>query len=66
MIFRTVLIILTILIILTPFFGLPGGMEDLVMQLFAACVFVLILATPKKKEEKKEEASPYSDVAGIE
>tara|TARA_B100000745_G_scaffold292684_1_gene233821 strand:+ start:4967 stop:5149 length:183 start_codon:yes stop_codon:yes gene_type:complete len=51
--YRTLLIILSILIILTPFSGIPGGVEDALIQLFAAAVLLLVLLLPKP-ESKKE------------
>lgn len=51
--YRTLLIILSILIILIPFSGLPGGIEDVLVQIFAAAVLVLVLLIPKR-ETKKE------------
>jgi hypothetical protein len=51
--YRTLLIILSILIILTPFTGIPGGIEDVLMQVFAAFVLLLILLIPKPSSKKQ-------------
>lgn len=50
--YRTLLIILSILIILTPFSGLPGGFEDVLIQFFAAAVLILALLIPKRETKK--------------
>lgn len=53
--YRTLLIILTIAIILVPFSGIPGGAEDLLMQVFAAVVLALVLLLPKKAQKQEKE-----------
>lgn len=52
MIYRGLLSAGAVLIILTPFFGLPGGVEDMVVQVLALIVLILVLISPKpiKKE----------------
>lgn len=52
MIYRGLLSTGAILIILTPFFALPGGVEDMLMQALALIVLILVLVSPKppKKE----------------
>lgn len=60
--YRTLLIILSVFIILVPFSGLPGSVEDFLMQMGAAVVLILILLLPKperKKEEPEVSEEPY-------
>lgn len=57
--YRTLLIILSILIILTPFSGIPGGVEDVLVQLFAAAVLLLVILIPKPKKEIVEEPHDF-------
>ena len=51
--YRILLIVLSLVIILLPFTGLPGGLEDILMQFFGVCVLLLVLLLPKR-ESKKE------------
>jgi len=52
--YRTLLIILSVFIILIPFTGLPGGIEDILMQLGAVAVLLLVLLIPKPEPKKPE------------
>lgn len=60
--YKTLLIILAVLIILVPFSGVPGGVEDVLMQIFAAVVLVLVLLLPKQNraESVEKEEHDYS------
>lgn len=54
--FRILLAVLAALIIFTPYAGFPGNLEDMIMQAFAAVIFVLVLLLPRNllKREKVE------------
>ena len=57
--YRTLLIIFAVGIILIPFTGIPGGVEDVLMQIFAAIVLVLIILLPKSGVKKEVAEEPY-------
>ena len=46
--YRGLLILLTLIIIGTPFSGIPGAAEDIVMQVAAGIVLALILILPRR------------------
>ena len=58
--YRILLIILSLVIILLPFTGLPGGVEDILTQFFGVCVLLLVLLLPKR--ENKKEAVEEHDI----
>jgi len=58
--YRILLIIFSILIILTPFSGIPGGLEDTLMQLFAVVVLALVLLIPKPEAKKEVVAEEHN------
>lgn len=62
--YRALLIILSVCSILIPFSGLPGGVEDVVMQVAAFAILLLVLLLPKREtkkiiEEPKVPEDPY-------
>lgn len=59
--YRTLLIILSIVIILVPFTGIPGGVEDMLMQLFAVFILILVLLIPKPSA-KREVVEEHHDI----
>ena len=60
--YRILLITLSVLIILTPFMGMPGGIEDVLMQVSAVFVLLLILLIPKPSSKKEVVVDEHHDI----
>lgn len=46
---RTIFIFIAILLVLLPYAGLPGGIEDGVMQLLALVLLAVAVIVPRKR-----------------